>query len=70
MPDAKVFTELAARNRPDLRGLSHEVVRVLEDYHWRGNIRELRNLIQRAVALAAGPTIQLYDLPEAMQARR
>jgi DNA-binding NtrC family response regulator len=61
------FTELAARNRPDLRGLSPEVVGALEDYRWPGNIRELRNIIERAVALAAGPTIQLHDLPEAMR---
>jgi transcriptional regulator with PAS, ATPase and Fis domain len=63
------FTELAARNRPDLRGLSPEVVRALEGYHWPGNIRELRNLIERAVALAAGPIIQLHDFPKALQAR-
>jgi two-component system response regulator HydG len=61
------FTELAARNRPDLRGLAPGVVRALEDYAWPGNIRELRNIIERAVALAAGPTIQLLDLPEAMR---
>jgi two-component system, NtrC family, response regulator HydG len=61
------FTELAARNRPDLHGLAPGVVRALEDYPWPGNIRELRNIIERAVALAAGPTIQLHDLPEAMR---
>jgi transcriptional regulator with PAS, ATPase and Fis domain len=63
----KFFTELAARNRPDLRGLGPEVIRALEAYPWPGNIRELRNLIERAVALAAGPTIELDDLPEALR---
>jgi two-component system, NtrC family, response regulator HydG len=63
----KFFTELAARNRPDLRGLGPEVVRALEDYRWPGNIRELRNLIERTVALAGGPTIQLDDLPEPLR---
>jgi two-component system, NtrC family, response regulator HydG len=63
----KFFTELAARNRPDLRGMGPEVVRALEDYRWPGNIRELRNLIERAVSLAAGPTIELDDLPEALR---
>ena len=63
----RFFTELSARNRPDLRGLTPQVVRALEDYCWPGNIRELRNIIERAVALAAGPIIQLHDLPEAMR---
>jgi two-component system, NtrC family, response regulator HydG len=63
----KFFTELATRNRPDLRGLTPQVVRALEDYDWPGNIRELRNVIERAVALGAGPTIHLHDLPESIR---
>jgi len=51
--------------RPDQPGLSiaPEVLRALEAHHWPGNIRELRNVIERAVALSSGPTIQLEDLP-------
>jgi NtrC-family two-component system response regulator AlgB len=33
-------------------------------YAWPGNLRELRNVIERAVILAAGDTIELVDLPE------
>lgn len=57
--------EFAARNRPDVCGLSEAAVRALEGYSWPGNVRELRNVIERAVALCAGPIIQLRDLPEA-----
>lgn len=35
----------------------------LHDYHWPGNIRELQNVIERAVVLSAGLMIRLEDLP-------
>jgi two-component system, NtrC family, response regulator HydG len=61
------FSELRARNRPDLRGLTTEVVQALVGYAWPGNIRELRNVIERAVASARGPDIVLEDLPEVIR---
>jgi two-component system response regulator HydG len=63
----KFLTELAARNRPDIHGITPDAVRALEGFCWPGNIRELRNVIERAVALCAGPLIQLADLPEAIR---
>ena len=39
-------------------------------YQWPGNIRELRNVIERAAALAAGPVIQFADLPESIRGPR
>jgi two-component system response regulator AtoC len=50
--------------RPNL-SVAPEAMRALEGYPWPGNIRELRNVIERAVALSDGPTIQMEDLPEA-----
>ena len=35
----------------------------LQSYTWPGNIRELRNLVERAMILSKGPTL-LIDLPE------
>ena len=63
----KFLTALAARNRPDVSGASAEVLNVLREYSWPGNIRELRNVIERAVALCPGPEVQLLDLPEVMR---
>jgi two-component system, NtrC family, response regulator HydG len=63
----KFLAEFAARNRPDVRGLAPAAVRALEAHDWPGNIRELRNVIERAVALAPGPEIGLEDLPEAVR---
>jgi DNA-binding NtrC family response regulator len=55
------FARMAGR--PEL-GLEPEVIRALEAHSWPGNIRELRNVIERAVALSMGPTIEIADLPE------
>jgi DNA-binding NtrC family response regulator len=38
-------------------------MRALSAHDWPGNIRELRNVIERAVALSAGEFINLTDLP-------
>ena len=40
-----------------------EVLERLHAYDWPGNIRELENVIERAVVMAGGSTIQLEDLP-------
>ncbi|MBI2493425.1 MAG: sigma-54-dependent Fis family transcriptional regulator [Candidatus Rokubacteria bacterium] len=51
-----------AFNRP-VEGVSPEALAALRQYRWRGNVRELQNVIERCVVLAEGPTIQLNDLP-------
>ncbi|MDN5346931.1 MAG: hypothetical protein PWP65_495 [Clostridia bacterium] len=43
---------------------SPQVTRVLYEYDWPGNIRELKNAIEYAVNMAEGPEIMLADLPE------
>jgi DNA-binding NtrC family response regulator len=63
----RFLREFAARNRPDVTGLSPEARAALESYPWPGNVRELRNALERAVALCAGPEVGLEDLPDAIQ---
>jgi NtrC-family two-component system response regulator AlgB len=46
---------------------SAEAQRCLIAYPWPGNLRELRNTIERAVILTLGPEIQPRDLPVCMQ---
>jgi NtrC-family two-component system response regulator AlgB len=45
-------------------GFSAEAEQILQRYHWPGNLRELRNVIERAVILADGASIEPRDLPE------
>jgi two-component system, NtrC family, response regulator len=42
---------------------SAEFMQALQHHHWRGNIRELRNVIERASILADGNELQSKDLP-------
>ncbi|MCU0578267.1 MAG: sigma-54 dependent transcriptional regulator [Desulfobacterota bacterium] len=43
--------------------LSPEAMTALRDYPWPGNIRELENMLERAVILSSGSSIQVEDLP-------
>ena len=61
------MAEFAARNRPDVRGLSAAAARALEAHDWPGNIRELRNVVERGVALCPGSQVGLDDLPRALR---
>jgi two-component system, NtrC family, response regulator PilR len=47
----------------DVAGLSPDALRALESYSFPGNVRELENMIERAVALAESRSIGLGDLP-------
>jgi two-component system response regulator PilR (NtrC family) len=47
----------------DARGLTSDALRSLDTYAFPGNVRELENMMERAVALANGPSIGLGDLP-------
>jgi two-component system, NtrC family, response regulator PilR len=46
-----------------LSSISPAAMKRLEDYDFPGNVRELENIIERAVALASGPVIDVDDLP-------
>jgi len=48
----------------EISRIDKEALAGLMSYDWPGNIRELENVIQRAVALAEGDAITLEDLPE------
>lgn len=55
-------------DRPDVR-LGPEAMRRLENYDFPGNVRELENIIERAVALAGTDVIDAADLPALRTAR-
>tara|TARA_R110002072_G_scaffold284006_1_gene447814 strand:+ start:31106 stop:32575 length:1470 start_codon:yes stop_codon:yes gene_type:complete len=45
-------------------GFSESALRWMKSYSWPGNIRELRNVIERSIALSKGNLIEASDLPE------
>jgi len=50
-------------------GFAPEVTEAFRRYAWPGNIRELNNVVERAVILASGGLIGTVDLPEGFGAR-
>jgi len=52
----------AARMGKDVTGFSRDAMKILMSRNWPGNIRELENAIQRAVAFSQGHIIELADL--------
>jgi DNA-binding NtrC family response regulator len=53
----------ARREGKGITALSHEAMNALMGYPFPGNIRELENIIERAIVFAEGDTIRLDDLP-------
>jgi two-component system nitrogen regulation response regulator NtrX len=45
------------------KGFSPSALKALQDAHWRGNVRELRNLIERLVIMVPSDVIDINDLP-------
>jgi two-component system, NtrC family, response regulator AtoC len=50
-----------------IRGLTPDAKKVIFDYAWPGNIRELENSLERAMVLAEGDFITEKDLPERLR---
>ncbi len=59
----------AAQNHKNLDGFMDDALKALRSYSWPGNIRELRNVIERAVILSKTDRIGLDLLPESMITR-
>src|SRR5918995_685912 len=61
--------EFNARNGKAVKGVEQDALRLLEHYQWPGNIRELRNVIERATILASGEFIEARHLPPTLVAK-
>jgi len=54
----------------EIKGITPEALQILERYHWPGNIRELENVIERAIVLGTGDTVAAEALPELLRGHR
>ena len=61
------FTKYGEENQKSGLAFSPEVMKLLMNYAWPGNIRELENLVERSVVLASGSTIGLDLLPDSLR---
>lgn len=57
------ITDLNERLRRRIRGLSPEAAEIFRRYEWRGNVRELRNAVERAMILEVSDVITTEYLP-------
>jgi two-component system response regulator PilR (NtrC family) len=57
------LTKYTEQMGKEITGISHEAMALLMEHEWPGNIRELENVLERAVALEATPTILPDSLP-------
>jgi two-component system, NtrC family, response regulator HydG len=65
LPLARVLlADAAIRMNRKISGLAPRTADQLVRYEWHGNVRELENAMERAVALARGTRVELEDLPE------
>jgi two-component system response regulator HydG len=63
---AEFLRQFCARENKMLT-VSGDVIKAFQHYHWPGNIRQLKNVIERAVVLAKGDIITLGELPDEFQ---
>jgi two-component system response regulator HydG len=62
---AEYFLDKANRNlKKEVHGFSNSVWDAFNQYHWPGNLRELQNVIKRAVLLTNSDEVQLEALPK------
>jgi two-component system response regulator PilR (NtrC family) len=59
--------KFAAKMSKPVTGLSSDALALLERHAWPGNIRELENAVERAVALECTPTVLPESLPDAVR---
>jgi DNA-binding NtrC family response regulator len=59
--------ELKQPEGKSISGVDTECLEVLKSYRWPGNVRQLRNIIERALIVSRGPLITIADLPPDMK---
>jgi DNA-binding NtrC family response regulator len=70
MPLTRLFVERFTKQfKKEFTSISPAAERVLLDYAWPGNIRELKNLMERSILLETGPVLDAVQLKISSRAR-
>jgi two-component system, NtrC family, response regulator AtoC len=64
---AQHFLHQLQKNERRIKNFSEEATALLRRYTWPGNIRELRNAVERGIAMSRGDLISPTDLPQTIQ---
>jgi len=54
----------AQRENKKIQGISDAAMKIITRYNFQGNIRELENIIERAIVFSRGDVIAIDDLPD------
>ena len=58
--------DTASRNQLDVPEITDDALKLLRNYDWPGNVRQLQNVIQRLIILNSGSTIESADVADAL----
>jgi two-component system response regulator HydG len=64
---ARHFLQQLQNDNQRITGFSDEALELLRQYSWPGNIRELRNAVERGLAMVRGELIEHSDLPQSLR---
>src|SRR6187399_87892 len=65
----RFLNEFNGINEKTVKAVDAEAMQILEQYPWPGNIRELRNIVERATILSDGDFIEMRHLPPLLVTR-
>jgi len=54
--------QIAEKSQIPFNGISDEAMQMLKNYHWFGNVRELRNVIESLLVIGKGKRVESYDV--------
>ncbi|MEK7684316.1 MAG: sigma-54 dependent transcriptional regulator [Verrucomicrobiota bacterium] len=64
----RFFTHFTAKHKRRRKTMSPEALQLCQRFPWPGNVRQLRNMIERLVITCRDPVIEVKDLPEFLRA--
>lgn len=61
---SRFIKEFSKKNDVEIKGIDAAALKTLEAYPWPGNVRQLRNVIERMVVLSDGSRLTTADIPD------